>query len=119
VCSIAATTAWPGTRRAGTTWAPQCKQKARFSKGDAEKAIAATTYQANDYTVLLSCEATRAVRDVFAAQPGWDVWDVRDISAKVRAMPLAVACRGWLAYPRSLRHALRRVLIRVVQSAEH
>jgi len=77
----------------GTTWAPQCKQKARFSKGDAEKAIAATTYQADAYTVLLSCEATRAVRDVFAARPGWDVWDVRDISAKVRALPLAVAAR--------------------------
>jgi len=65
----------------------QCRQWKEYSKTQAEKTIKDTTYVAKDYTVLLSCEASADVRDVFSAQPAWDVSDVRDISFEVRQLP--------------------------------
>jgi hypothetical protein len=77
----------------GEKWAFQCKQWQKFNRSDAEKVIQETTYPADRYVLLLSREASRAVRDVIKAQPGWEVWDVRDISRKVRELPIEVARR--------------------------
>jgi hypothetical protein len=71
-------------------WAFQVRQVEKFTKGDAEKSIAATSYKAVRYYFLLSCEATKAVRDVCDAH-GWEGWDVRDISGKVRDLDLETA----------------------------
>ncbi len=74
----------------GERWAFQVRQVEKFTKGDAEKSIAATSYRAVRYYFLLSCEATKAVRDVCDAN-GWELWDVRDISGKVRDLDLETA----------------------------
>ena len=76
----------------GERWAFQVRQVEKFTKRDAEKSIAATSYQADRYHFLLSCEATKAVRDVCDAH-GWQALDVRDISGKVRDLDLEVARR--------------------------
>jgi hypothetical protein len=76
----------------GERWAFQVRQVEKFTKRDAEKSIAATSYQADRYHFLLSCEATKAVRDVCDAH-GWEALDVRDISGKVRDLDLEVARR--------------------------
>jgi hypothetical protein len=74
----------------GERWAFQVRQVEKFTKGDAEKSITATNYKADRYYFLLSCEATKAVRDVCDAY-GWEAWDVRDISGKVRDLDLETA----------------------------
>lgn len=77
----------------GRTWALQCKRYSRFTARNAERAIEEASFRADHYTLLLSCEATRAVRDVFAGRAGWTIWDVRDISQKVRELPVNTARR--------------------------
>ena len=72
----------------GEKWAFQCKQKQTFSKTDATRAIQQTTYEADHFILTLSRQATSGVRDVCDIEPDWDVWDVGDISRKVRDMEM-------------------------------
>lgn len=72
----------------GSTWGLSCKQYKRFAKGQAASAVKATTYAADHYTLLLSCEATADVRDEVEQHPTWDVWDVGDVSRRVRELPM-------------------------------
>jgi len=71
----------------GTRWVAQCKQVERFGPRHAKDAVEAMTFQADRYLLLLSCEATSGVRDVIHEKPGWALWDVKDISWKVRDLP--------------------------------
>lgn len=75
----------------GERWTFQCRQVEKFTKGQAEETIRETTYKADRYHFLLSCEANKAVRDVADSTPNWDVWDVRDISGKVRDLDVELA----------------------------
>ena len=77
----------------GKRWVFQCKQRRRFTKGQAEKAIKKTTYTADSCVLLLSIEVGSPVRDVCDKKPNWDVWDVGDISRKVRELPVDIARR--------------------------
>ncbi len=77
----------------GVRWAFQNKRWKEFGPADADKAIQATTYPADRYIILLSREATAGVRNAIAKHPNWDIWDVRDISQKVRELPLDAARR--------------------------
>ncbi|HEY9740206.1 MAG TPA: restriction endonuclease [Coleofasciculaceae cyanobacterium] len=77
----------------GERWVFQCKRYKRYTPGQTQKAIQEATYRANQYILLLSCEATSKVRDEVDKYPNWDVWDVEDISLKVRNLPLDVARR--------------------------
>jgi len=70
----------------GSQWAVQCKQVRKFTAGDLEKAVAKTSYRASKFTVLVSCEVGSEARDTIVKKPNWEVWDVRDISQKVRAL---------------------------------
>ena len=70
----------------GERWAFQCKQRQQFTKTDATKAIQKASYKADRYILMLSRPATSDVRDVFNSNPNWDVWDVDDISRKVRKL---------------------------------
>ena len=70
----------------GKKWAFQCKQKQRFTKTDATRAIQQTSYVADSFTLMLSRRATSGVRDACDIEPDWDVWDVGDISRKVREL---------------------------------
>ena len=77
----------------GERWAFQCRQWEKVTKGDATKAIEQTTYHADRFILKLSCQATSGVRDACDGHPNWDVWDVGDISRKVREMELDSAAR--------------------------
>lgn len=69
----------------GEKWAFQCKQWQQFKKGDATKVIEqAKEFEADRHILLLSRVAGVEVRNVIASNPAWEVWDVRDISQKVR-----------------------------------
>ena len=77
----------------GERWAFQCRQWKKFTKTDATRAIRETTYSADRYILTLSRQATSGVRDACDGHPDWDVWDVGDISRKVREMELHSAAR--------------------------
>lgn len=77
----------------GERWAFQCKRYKRYTAGQTEKAIEKATYRANQYILLLSCEATSEVRDEVDKHPKWKVWDVEDISLRVRNLPSDIARR--------------------------
>ncbi|MCY4090681.1 MAG: restriction endonuclease [Caldilineaceae bacterium] len=77
----------------GEKWAFQCKQKQRFTETDATRAIQQTSYSADFFVLTLSCQATSGVRDVCENYPDWDVWDVGDISRKVRELEMHSGAR--------------------------
>ena len=77
----------------GERWAFQCRQWKKFTKTDASRAIRETTYPADRFILTLSRQATSGVRDACDGHPNWDVWDVGDISRKVREMELNSAAR--------------------------
>ena len=77
----------------GERWAFQCRQWEKFTKYDATRAIEKTTYKADRFILTLSRQATSGVRDACDSQPDWDVWDVGDISRKVREMSMDSAAK--------------------------
>lgn len=77
----------------GEQWAFQCKQYESFTQSDAKKAVQKAIYRATHYVLLLTCEATVKVRDVIAATSAWSLWDVQDISLKVRSFSQDTARR--------------------------
>lgn len=77
----------------GEQWAFSCKQYEKFNKNNAKRAVKDTRYNANHYILLLSCDASSTVRESITKNPNWDVWDVEDISRKVRELPLYEARR--------------------------
>lgn len=77
----------------GQRWAFQNKRLKQFGKAAVAKAIKATTYKADRYIILLSRQATVETRKAIANRRKWDIWDVRDLSRKVRELPLDDARR--------------------------
>ena len=77
----------------GERWAFQCRQWKKFTKTDATRAIQGTSYEADRFILTLSRQATSGVRDACDDHPTWDVWDVGDISRKVREMAMHPAAR--------------------------
>ena len=77
----------------GERWAFQCKQWQNFAKTDATNAIQNTSYSADRYILMLSRQATSGVRDACDGHPAWDVWDVGDISRKVRELGMNAGAR--------------------------
>ena len=77
----------------GERWAFQCRQWKKFTKTDATRAIRGTSYKADRYILTLSLQATSGVRDACDSHPAWDVWDVGDISRKVREMEMQSSAR--------------------------
>lgn len=71
----------------GEKWAFQCKQWQRFNRSNAIRVIEqAKGFEADRYILLLSRAASVEVRKVIANSSTWEVWDVRDISQKVREL---------------------------------
>ena len=77
----------------GERWGFQCKQRQKFTKTDATKAIQQTSFKADRFILMLSRRATSGVRDACDSYPDWDVWDVGDISRKVREMEMHPAAK--------------------------
>jgi hypothetical protein len=75
----------------GKHWVFQCKQVRKFTAGDAKKAITKTTYKASKFVILVACEVGSGARDFIAEEPKWELWDVRDISQRVRALGMEKA----------------------------
>jgi hypothetical protein len=79
-------------RADGQRWVYQCKKYLTYNEKQMQKAINDTTYKADKYHILVSCEVGTPVRDVCEAA-GWEIWDQRDISQKVRELDIPVARR--------------------------
>jgi hypothetical protein len=77
----------------GDKWAFQNKRWKQFGKAAVAKTVKATTYTADRFIILLSRPATAQTRKEVAKHAKWDVWDVRDISRKVRELPPDTARR--------------------------
>ncbi len=77
----------------GERWAFQCRQWKKFTKTDATRAIQKTSYKADRFILTLSSQATSGVRDACDSDPSWDVWDVGDISRKVRELAMHSGAR--------------------------
>ena len=77
----------------GERWAFQCRQWKKFTKTDARRSIQQTGYKADRFILTLSCQATSDVRDACDGHPSWDIWDVGDISRKVREMEMHSGAR--------------------------
>ena len=77
----------------GERWAFQCKKWQKITRTDVTKAIQQTTYRADRFILIVSCLATSDVRDACESNPDWDVWDVGDISRKVRKLELHSGAR--------------------------
>ncbi len=69
----------------GEVWIFQAKRWKKFAKRNVEKAISDTTYQANRYILLVSTEVSASARQVCNDDNNnWSIWDVQDISKRVR-----------------------------------
>ena len=77
----------------GERWAFQCRQWKKFTKTDAARAIQETSYKADRFILMLGRQATSGVRDACDGHPDWDVWDVGDISRKVRELGMHAGAR--------------------------
>lgn len=65
----------------------QCKKVEQFGPAQFEKAVMKHTRAANRKIVLLSRVASPKVRDRAHNEKEWELWDVEDISLKVRSLP--------------------------------
>lgn len=71
----------------------QCKRHKQFGQTDINKAVLATTFQAKHHHLLLTRRATPGSRKAIIKHKGWSLWDIEDISAKVRGLPQDDALR--------------------------
>lgn len=71
----------------------QCKRHDQFGPEDVKAVVAAATFKAEHYYLLLSRPATKAAKDVLLREPTWSFWDRDKISAKVRELPIDDAIR--------------------------
>lgn len=65
----------------------QCKRHQQFGPEKVRKAVEDTTMVAEHHYLLLSRQATPGARDAIDGYGNWSLWDVEDISAKVRYLP--------------------------------
>lgn len=71
----------------------QCKRHKEFGPADVNAAVEATTFTAEHHHLLLSRIASPGARKAMDEYTDWSMWDVDDISAKVRALPPDTALR--------------------------
>lgn len=72
----------------GEKWGFQCKRRKRYGPAAVRETIAATTFDAERYVIMLARQATKAAHDEVGRHTGWEVWDARVLSSKVRGLPL-------------------------------
>lgn len=74
-----------------TVYDYQCKRHKQFGPKDIEDAVKITTLKANGHHILLTRRATVEARKEIRKYKDWDLWDIEDVSAKVRSLPQAEA----------------------------
>ncbi|MFD7656016.1 hypothetical protein ACFV4N_18765 [Actinosynnema sp. NPDC059797] len=77
-----------GTFDDGATAAWQCKRYDDFTAAEVRKAVAACTFTADEYYLVLSCEASSLVRAEIARHPRWQVLDRRGLGRLLDDLPL-------------------------------
>lgn len=77
----------------GQTNAHQCRRVQEFGAAALAKLVGSVLFEADHYYLLLACNATTGLRDEAEKHERWTVWDVDDISAKVRQLPQEKARR--------------------------
>lgn len=81
------------TTTSGNTVSHQCRRVQKFGPAKFRTLVQTVSNEASHYYLLLACRATDAVRKEEKKHVRWTVWDVDDISAKVRELQQEVARR--------------------------
>lgn len=76
-----------GTWSDGTTAAWQCKRLDNLTDADVRAFIAKCTFEANEYYIVYSGEASSAARREVKKHGGWDILDQRDLTQMLKALP--------------------------------
>jgi len=80
------------TLRGGKTRVLQCRQWKSFTAANVKSTVKATKYKADAFVIAVACVVGVRARDEIKKHRGWELWDQRDISRKVRELPPASAC---------------------------
>ncbi|MCG8604403.1 SUMF1/EgtB/PvdO family nonheme iron enzyme, partial [bacterium] len=65
-------------------WCYQCKKHKYYSPGKFEKAIADLNYEADYYVFCIASEAKASLRRIEDRHPNVELWDLQDISRKLK-----------------------------------
>ena len=68
----------------GEIWAFQCKRRAEWDVGLTKKVIAAATYPAQHYFLLVACDPHKDVQDEMDKHPNWSFWNLDRICNEFR-----------------------------------
>lgn len=68
----------------GEIWAFQCKRRTEWDVGLTKKAIAAATYPAQHYFLLVACDPHKDVQDEMDKHPNWSFWNLDRICNEFR-----------------------------------
>ncbi len=71
----------------------QCKRHEQFGPEKIKAAVKKNTLEADHHYLLLARQATSGARKEMQNHPGWTLWDKRDISNRIRELPLDVKIR--------------------------
>lgn len=71
----------------------QCKRHLQFGPADVKKAVDVTTFVAEHHHLLLTRTASPSARQAIIKYTDWSLWDLEDVSAKVRSLPKDDALR--------------------------
>jgi hypothetical protein len=78
----------------GSRLTVQCKRRRAFERRDLDKVVADHQYEeGHRKLVMVSCPAAASARDALDRNPGWELWDLRDISRKVKDLNSEAARR--------------------------
>ena len=81
-------------RADGKQWAFSSKRYKHCQKHHVQEHIAETTYQADQYVLLIRGIASTAVRDEVRKHSKWELWDAEDLAQRIRLeLPPEVARR--------------------------
>ncbi|MCA9665984.1 MAG: SAP domain-containing protein [Myxococcales bacterium] len=73
------------TLASGRRRALQCRRWKRYTAKNVRDAIACASYPADEFVLVLACEAQRALRDVIDTHEQWSLWDACDIATLLRS----------------------------------
>jgi hypothetical protein len=77
---------FPAAMTNGETWSFQCRRVENFTKSKFETTVMKDKYGAAHHVILLACQASSSLRDAERARPEWEIWDVTDISRRIREL---------------------------------
>jgi hypothetical protein len=72
------------------TWAYQCKRYKEYAPGKLKEALDKMTYAADYKVLMLSIDATAALRQISDENPNVFLWDAKDIARKLKNYPFIV-----------------------------